>query len=266
MELLTLLFNRFFGKINQTGSASQDLTKNETRWEITEKHFNKDKETRKHVICNGEPVEIDWDKVVLWDEEGGLKCGPAQYKSRKAARSVKLFVVHWDACLSSAKMSEVLKERGLSVPFAIDNDGTIYQLMDTKHIAWHAKGVNQQSVGVEIANAVLPKYNEWYEKKGLGKRAIKSGVKLNGAVLTPMLDFYPVQVEALTALLAAVCRAHQIPFKVPLNKDGSLVMGRDDRVAGRLFKGIVGHYHVTVQKSDPAGLPLDTIVKKAELL
>ena len=59
--------------------------------------------------------------------------------------------------------------------FLIDNDGTIYQMLDTQHIAWHAgipryEGGNKRGIGVEISNAYYPKYQEWYIKHGFGER------------------------------------------------------------------------------------------------
>ena len=48
----------------------------------------------------------------------------------------------------------MLEKRGISVHFGIDNDGTIYQLLDTNHAAWHASSrkVNHRAIGIEIAN------------------------------------------------------------------------------------------------------------------
>ena len=41
-----------------------------------------------------------------------------------------------------------------------NDDGTIYQLLDTQHAAWHAGGRlwNHTGIGVEIANAYYLKY------------------------------------------------------------------------------------------------------------
>ena len=263
MEFVILLFKRLLEAIlgSQTQKAFPELETNENRFVATEEIFQEDEEPN-HIICNGVPVEIDWHKVVLWDEEGGLKCEPNQYKKRVKDRQPKMFLVHWDACLSSKQMAKVLKDRGLSVPFSTDNNGTLYQLMDTKHVAWHARGVNTVSVGVEIANAVKLKYQKWYEKHGFGKRPIVDDVILNGKKLDPMLGFYPVQVEALKALIAAVCGHYNIPLVVPTDSEGKLVMGVDNRVSRRTFKGVVGHYHVTTAKQDPAGLPLDVVVQE----
>ena len=55
-------------------------------------------------------------------------------------RNPSFFVCHWDVCLSSKMCHRVLKQRGISVHFAIDNDGTIYQFMDMNDVAYHAGG------------------------------------------------------------------------------------------------------------------------------
>jgi len=261
MKWIIDLFNKILEAIlnSQTQKAFPELERKENRFSITQEMMKE--ESSNHIVCNGEPVEIDWHKVVLWDEPGGLICEPKQYKKRKANRTVKMFVVHWDGCLSSKMMANVLKNRGLSVAFAIDNDGTIYQLMDTRHIAWHARGVNTQSVGVEIANAVDLKHQKWYIKHGFGKRPVVKNVYLDGVKLPPMLGFYPIQIKALKALTKSLCSAHNIPLKVPTDMEGNLVMRPDERVTGRVFKGVVGHYHVTKTKSDPAGLALDKVIE-----
>ena len=81
-------------------------------------------------------------------------------------RNPSFFVCHWDVCLSSKMCHRVLKQRGISVHFAIDNDGTIYQFMDMNDVAYHAGGKtwNNKSIGVEIANAYYPKHQAWYKK------------------------------------------------------------------------------------------------------
>ena len=66
---------------------------------------------------------------------------------------VDQFVIHFDVCGTSRRCFGVLHdERGLSVHFMLDLDGTIYQTLDLKESAWHATQANSRSVGVEIAN------------------------------------------------------------------------------------------------------------------
>ena len=121
------------------------------------------------IVCNSEPVEIDWPRVVLWDQDEGFKANPGGYYdySGKEDRKPTMFVNHWDVCLSAESCAKVLNKRGISVHFLIDNDGTIFQMLDTQHGAWHAGvgKVNHKSIGVEISNAYYTKYQDWYEKK-----------------------------------------------------------------------------------------------------
>src|SRR5882672_9621665 len=66
---------------------------------------------------------------------------------------VDQFVVHYDAAGFSKNCFKVLHDqRGLSVHFMLDVDGTIYQTLDVKERAWHATIANTRSVGIEIAN------------------------------------------------------------------------------------------------------------------
>jgi hypothetical protein len=66
---------------------------------------------------------------------------------------VRQFVVHHDGCQDSRTCFQVLhNERGLSVHFLIDNDGTVFQTLDLVDCAFQAAGVNEISVGVELAN------------------------------------------------------------------------------------------------------------------
>ena len=94
----------------------------------------------KHIVHNGEFIPIEWEKVIFWDDPDGLSTKKGNYydNSGKPERKPTFFVNHWDVCLSSESCANVLKRRGASVHFCIDNDGTIYQLLDTQHGAWHA--------------------------------------------------------------------------------------------------------------------------------
>ena len=54
---------------------------------------------------------------------------------------------------TSRRCFEVLQDqRGLSVQFMLDLDGTIYQTLDAKEAAWHATIANGRSIGIEVAN------------------------------------------------------------------------------------------------------------------
>lgn len=217
----------------------------------------------KYIICNGENRAIKWDKVLTFKDVGGLELPNTHYKTFLKKRDVNMFVTHWDVCLNSKSCYDVLKKSKLSVHFMIDNDGTIYQLMDTQHAAWHAgnRVVNDKSIGVEISNAYYLKYQRIYEAKGLGKRPIWiNDVEHAKEIGEEFLGFYDVQIQALKVLIKTLHFAHNIELQVPL-KNNKMVKTMHEEVANGTFRGIVNHYHITKRKIDCAGLKLDEIVE-----
>jgi hypothetical protein len=174
-----------------------------------------------------------------------------------------MFVNHWDVCLNSETCAKVLNRRGISVHFCIDNDGTIYQLVDMNHAAWHAgsKKWNHSSVGVEIANAYYPKYQSWYKRNGFGERPLIEGETVHGSRMKPFTGFYPVQLEALKALWEACHLAVGIPYKCPLDKKGNTLKKVSTSAASGRFKGFVSHYHLTRRKIDCAGLDIKNLLE-----
>ena len=215
-----------------------------------------------HIICHGNPVPIDWDRVVLWTDNGGYKAKEGCYRKVNGKREIDLFVNHWDVCLSSKICQRVLDQRGISVHFLIDNDGTIYQTLDTTHIAWHAGNQNGRSVGVEISNGYYPKYQSRYIKAGHGERPIKSGAVVNGVTLEDHTDFYPVQIEALKALTKAIHEGLGIPLETPTNINGTEYTDTLSAPRLKAFKGFVHHYQLTKRKTDCGGLDLVKLIKE----
>lgn len=214
------------------------------------------------IIFNDKHFEIFWDKVITWNEKGGEQCVAGSYSSyaSEPTRRSNFFVTHWDVCLSSSSCFRVLKQRGISVHFGIDNDGTIYQWLDLQHAAWHAGGRswNHNSVGVEVSNAYDLKYQSWYRKQGFGDRPILDGVKVHGTELKPFLGFYDTQLKALAALWEAVSWACNIPLELPKISDTV-----DSECVDNTFKGFCNHYHLKSTKIDCAGLDNQKVLKMA---
>lgn len=222
----------------------------------------------KHIVHNGHFIPIEWDKVILWDEQDGFKANKGCYTdySGKPDRKPTMFVNHWDVCLSSASCAKILNRRGISVHFLIDNDGTIFQMLDTQHKAWHAGisngvGGNSKGIGVEISNGYYLKYQDWYAGRGYGKRPIQEHGLVHGRTLSPFLDFYPVQLEALKSLWKAVHNGIGISLSCPLNSDGSLCTTVYDQCVGGKYNGFVNHYNFTKNKIDCAGLDLKSMLE-----
>ena len=198
---------------------------------------------------------------------------------------VDQFVIHYDVCGTSRQCFKVLHDgRGLSVHFLLDADGTIYQTLDVKERAWHATSSNTRSVGIEIANigaypvkTPLEKtpLGEWYVKDSNGvvrivvpKRFGDPGFRQANFVGYPVrsepvrgvvqgtelqqYDFTPQQYAALIKLTAALCRVlPAIKCDYPRDKEGKLVLRKlpDDELAA--YQGVLGHYHLQTNKTDP---------------
>ena len=213
------------------------------------------------IVHHGNFIPIEWPKVVLWSEDDGLKINNG-YTPYFKKRKINMFVNHWDVCLDSTTCVKVLNKRNISVHFCIDNDGTIYQLLDMNHAAWHASSrkVNHRAIGIEIANAYYPKYQGWYKRKGFGERPIIEGAQVHGKTLEPFMDFYPVQIQALKALWKAIHEGVGIPLECPLDDNGNNLTTTSKKVQAGTFKGFVSHFHVTKKKIDCAGLDLKTLL------
>jgi len=221
------------------------------------KRYHAPESDENYIICNGVQIPIGWDKVLTYEDKGGMRL-TSGYRRQSAKRDVKYFVNHWDVCLSSESCVKVLRKRGISVHFCIDNDGTIYQLMDTNHIAYHAGSSkwNAASIGVEISNGYYPKYQNWYKKNGYGERPIWSGKKVHGGKLGDFLGFYDVQLEAVKALWSSISEGHNIPLVAPKVADGV-----DPDSAKCKFRGIINHYNLKKSKIDCAGLDIKLLLE-----
>ena len=206
-----------------------------------------------HIVYGGNFFNIDWDKVILWDNENGLKAKEGNYRKSSSLRKPSLFVNHWDVCLSSSTCQDVLDKRGISCHFLIDNDGTIYQTMDINDIAWHAGNANNFSIGVEISNVYYTKYDEWYIKNNLGKRPRWTGT-VRGKELEEHLGFYDVQIHAAQKLWKAISNACDIPLRCPA-ENGTMI-DRFYPPAMNGWKGIIHHFHVSDKKIDCGGFDL----------
>lgn len=194
---------------------------------------------------------------------------------------VDQFVLHYDECGLSKLCFDVLQQRGLSVHFLLDVDGTIYQTLDLRERAWHATTSNDRSIGIEIANigARSPSntsdFKEWYEKKKNGQVRIDPPLKVgNPRYRTPnyvgrplrnepvrgsvqgrslvQYDFTPEQYAALIKLTATLNKVFpKMRLDYPSDAKGKLISHKlpDDALAK--FTGIIAHFHIQDNKIDP---------------
>lgn len=197
-------------------------------------------------------------------------------------RVVDQFVIHYDVCGTSQRCFRVLHDdRGLSVHFMLDIDGTIYQTLDLKEAAWHATVANGRSIGIEIANmgAYPPgrtaALDRWYEKDAEGRVKIKlpgtpesNGIHNPDALLAParnelvkgeirgqvleQYDLTQAQYDALVKLTATLCTVFpKIKPDYPRDSTGGLRLDTLSRPEFDAYQGLLGHYHVQANKTDP---------------
>jgi len=249
----------FFAQLKQDSSH---FRRSETEKEANQVFLDAEND-KNFIICNGNEIPIDWDDVITFNSTEGFTLPKNCYRKAKNERKPTMLVAHWDVCLSSKSCFNVLKKRGISVHFCIDNDGTIYQLMDCNDIGFHAGNwkINTKSIGVEISNAYYPKYQQLYRTKGFGSRPMWRNAEVHGKKLKPFLGFYDVQIDAFKALTKALHKAYNIPLVAPMKGD-SLLTGVDTEVQKGTFNGVINHYHITRRKIDCAGLKLDKILKE----
>jgi RNAse (barnase) inhibitor barstar len=214
------------------------------------------------LIYNGKKIPILWKKVRLYTEKTGLRIeAPTYYSySKEADRGPIQFVNHWDAALTSESCAKIINRRKLSMHFCIDNDGTVYQLMDMQDAAWQAGNEfsNRIGLGVEISNAFYLKYQDWYVKNGFGKRPLVEKKTIHGnKSVSKHLGFYDVQIEALAALWECVSFATEVPLEI------CDVQGVCKKCQTGEHAGFINHFNLTENKIDCSGLDMHLVLSKA---
>lgn len=195
---------------------------------------------------------------------------------------VDQFVMHYDVCGYSQKCFRVLQDdRGLSVHFMLDIDGTIYQTLDLKERAWHATRSNTRSVGIEIASiGAYPKdkksvLDQWYTTAPDGTIRLRPPRQLGPLGLRTrhfegrpdrqelivgtiqgielyQYDFTPQQYDSLIKLTATLCRIFPLlKCTYPRDANGRLISHQLTDAQWKNFHGLLGHYHIQKNKTDP---------------
>lgn len=224
-------------------------------------------------------TDLEKQRTILDREE--VLVGPASTDLEAVRGAVDQFVLHYDVCGVSQSCFRILQDhRGLSVQFLLDVDGTIYQTLDARETAWHATKSNPRSIGIEIANmgayplGVSKELEAWYARDAGGPyvripaRLGDGGVRTPGFVGRParpepvvgevqgvelqQYDFTKEQYASLVKLTAALCRAFpRIRPDAPRDADGRVLDHALSDAEWREFRGILGHYHVQTNKTDP---------------
>jgi hypothetical protein len=188
-------------------------------------------------------------------------------------------VLHYDVAGTSKACFDALRGRNLSAHFLLDADGTIYQTLDVREEALHAKEANPRSIGIEMAHIGAyppgdPTLREWYpsDARGpwirlperyhgggfvddafVGRPARPEAVRgtVHGRELV-QYDYTEQQYRSLVKLVAGLCRAlPKIEPRVPRDAAGAVPTGVLADAQSTGFAGILGHWHLQPEKIDP---------------
>lgn len=210
-------------------------------------------------------------------------------------RVVDQFVLHFDVCGTSRQCFKILHDhRGLSVHFMLDVDGTIYQTLDLKERAYHATTSNTRSIGIEIANIGAygakekDPFAQWYTVDSNGRPTLTfpSWVKTDfytkdfvGHPARPepvvgmvqgremrQYDYTLQQYAALVKLTATLCKTFpKLKCDYPRDASGKLITQKLPDDVLNNFGGVLGHYHVQTNKTDPGpALQWDYVISNAK--
>lgn len=181
----------------------------------------------------------------------GIPESKLSYNAVKAI--VKQFVVHHDGCANAEMCFDVVQnERGLSVHFLLDNDGTIYQTIDLGLMAYHAAEWNPFSIGVELCNRGDALKEPNYYKKTDPNRGTQL-CKINGSTFKAF-EYTKAQMDAFLALCRELVKLlPNLTTDYPQASPGDQMWNTLPNANSELhrYAGYIGHYHLTQQKWDP---------------
>lgn len=200
------------------------------------------------LVVGGQSVAVPFP-VITWEDHGGLSLrgiGCADTRSDPTGCLVDLLVLHWDGCRSSQECHRVLVERQLSAHLLVDGDGAVYQTLDlAADRAWHAKGFNDRSIGIEIQNPVFLKRRCAHEH--IGRQPVtESAANNTRRSLWTHWDFTDVQKIRVRELIFTITRLFGIPATLPF-EGADVALG----LVAATYKGVCGHYHLSPHKQDP---------------
>lgn len=162
----------------------------------------------------------------------------------KKSRSVNSLVVHWGG-LNPQHLGRVFANRKASSHIAIgrsEDTGEvgIYQYIDLAHVTWHAKGANENSIGIDICQQPELKHLGYYVGRGYLVETIENpSYPKYGPKKIISLDS---EIRRAAAdLLTSLQDAFSVPSFAPSMGEGCL---SPDQIARG---GIFSHFHVDLK-------------------
>lgn len=232
--------------------------------------------------------------VITWQDPGGFdgyttkafeiysrKNGSIlKKKGRRIGRSrapdeITQIVIHHsggDGPNPSGMYQTLWFNRFLSVHFALEDDGRIYQFVDAQEIAWHAGGANGKSIGIECCLFPLVKADPYYySADNCARRKNLPHEQMIQTIQHKKWETYRMpdqQVDALANLCAALWYGLGNTESPKFPRDDKYMVPTSvlSRAVREKHKGLLGHYHLTDQKWDPAGIDLGAFEAKCSTI
>lgn len=152
-------------------------------------------------------------------------------------------VLHWTAAENPGnRVFETLSTRGISVHFAMDRDGTVWQFADpaTTYTTNAGRSLGRKTWAIEIANYGIARTPpEEARDRGTHQATIQGRQRT-------VANFYPVQRRNVFELATLIHDTLGLPKRVAVEPVEFVPWARL-----RNADGILGHYHASVQKADP---------------
>jgi len=170
-----------------------------------------------------------------------------KFRKLKGVRELRTVTLHWGG-LYPAHTARSLAQRGLSSHFAVGPEA-IHQMLDLNFEAFHAGFNNAHSIGIDIAQQVNAKREGYYLERGAIVSRIKNPLRRPGDPKC-ILSLDPRTARNTRQLVESLLATFDIPFRVP-RRDGVFIRTRVKKGKLRLFRGVIGHFHVTARRWDP---------------
>jgi hypothetical protein len=228
------------------------------------------------IICD-QDFSIDCP-TITWKDPGGMNA--YSYKKfnyrtlnlDQLKQQTSCFVLHHSVTYTARSCYDVLVNRGLSCTFLIDDDNkdgyaTLYQTLDVKEVAWSHGPLNSNGAGVEIC--YMPQAWEnpnLYSETNRKKYKVPEHQIVEDTIQGRKIKVFAptqAQINTVECLTYTICTALDLPASFPRDSQGLITKSALDNP--KSHNGLLGHFNITVQKNDPAGIDLYSIEKNVEL-
>lgn len=227
------------------------------------------------IVVNGIEYDIG-ARVHRWDERTGFNGykTPRRYSRRKGSErpidNINQFLVHHSGAdrKNPGVMFDVLwNQRKLSVHFALEDNGEIWQFVDAVEKTWHAGRMNDTSIGVEVCHfpSAWEKPN-YYSKSRNAKTGNLPHDIIEQPVYGKMREVFAFTEKAYDSLARLVAGCW---LAIGQQGTGGFEDDYDESpkfptIGGKIpwgdisdpqdHIGLIAHRHCTSKKWDPAGL------------